>query len=186
MDSVWFAVDADGHVAALYTGEDGHIPTTGNGGYGYDVLDSLENLTGQPRREEDDGDARVLKLGLFCYDYPDGMGDLIEPYTRAAVPEKPLHIEQLSPALRKRFLPFPDQRFTEAEHLQPCERYECDTFNVDACAYLCADGKTVRPIPGSEEFFAEFVEEFRISDPEAASKCIFDGPLTSPEEDEES
>jgi hypothetical protein len=175
MDSVWFAVDADGHVAAFVTGEDGHIPSEGNGGYGWEVLEEMEKLTG--RSEEEEVEQQCTNLGLFCYDFGDS-GDPVEPYTRMAVPTEPLHVEQLPPTLRQRvgMAAFPAVCFLKAERIQPFETYpECDGFSIeDQHGYLCADGKTVKPIPGAERYFHEWVEDFREQYPQVAARYHFD------------
>jgi hypothetical protein len=184
MDSVWFAVDADGRVTALYTGENGHIPTEGNGGYGFEVLEGLEATFGRPHQDED-FDARSVKLGLFCYDYEDAefYEDTIGTYYRRAAPAEPAQTDQFPPDVRKRFLPFPKVRFSQADNFQPLEFYPAfEIMNVDACAYLCADGRTVRPIAGQEEAFAEFVKSLRENDPDIVAGFIFDGPTDLPEE----
>jgi hypothetical protein len=179
MDSVWFAVDADGHVAAFITGEDGHIPSEGNGGYGWEVLEEMEQLTGKPDSDDDEMDFRCTKLGLFCYDFGWG-GELVEPYARTAVPGEPLHVEQLPPTLRQRVsqTAFPAICFLRAEHIQPFESYDdCEGYNTDdMTSYLCADGKTVKPIPGAEEFFQEWVKQWREENPDAADRFVFEGP----------
>jgi hypothetical protein len=193
MDSVWFAVDGDGHVAAFGTGEDGHIPTEGNGGYGWEVLEEMETLAGKPDKDEDDMDTRCTKLGLFSYDFGWG-GEPIDPYKRTAVPNEPLHVEQLPPNLRERVRQarFPGICFHTAEHIQPFEWYdECDGHGTDdMTAYLCADGKTVKPIPGAEECFEEWVKQWSKDNPEAAARLVFEMPPPSDsgevEEDDDS
>jgi hypothetical protein len=187
MDSVWFAVDADGHVALFSTGENGHIPMVGNAGDGFDDLRALEAAMGKPEGEEgEDLGFQAEKLGLFLYSHPDNMGDPIEAYERAQVPQEPLHIDQVPPALRTQFgkVRFRGLRFGETAVLQPLELYPCDCYDPDACAYLCADGKTVRPIAGEERHFPYFVKELREQQPDVAAKLVFDGPLELPEEDE--
>jgi hypothetical protein len=187
MDSAWFAVDADGHVALFCTGENGHIPTVGDAGFGFDQLRALEEAVGKPEAEGgEDLESQAEKLGLFLYHHPDNMGEPIEAYERSQAPRQPLHVDQVPPALRRQFgkVAFRALRFGETASLQPLEFYPCDCYDCDACAYLCADGKTVRPIPGEEDGFPHFVKEFREQDPEAAAKLIFDGPLEIPEEDE--
>jgi hypothetical protein len=49
-------------------------------------------------------------------------------------------------------------------------------WSEDKVAYLCRDGKTVRPIPGCEEEFADYCKQFRANNPETASKFIFEAP----------
>lgn len=78
------------------------------------------------------------RFGLFVYDH------LCEnwisgPYGRQAVPQRPVHVEQLPPAVREavsrvRF----DLSFAETPHLQPLEHVECDSWEED---YLTLDGR---------------------------------------------
>jgi hypothetical protein len=185
MDSVWFAVDADGHVAAFTTGEDGHIPSEGNGGYGWEVLKEMGTLTNRPPDDDDDTDTQCTKLGLFLYDFDDFGSDPIPPYDRYAVPEQPLHVDQLPPELRKRVrqAAFPGVCFHKAECIQPYETYrECDGYRTDDLhGYLCADGKTVKPIPGAERYFWEWVKDLG---PEATAQFVFECPPVPEEEDD--
>ncbi len=106
------------------------------------------------RPAEDPGPAR---LGFFEYEH------LTEnwisgPYGRAARPLKPLHVDQLPPDVRglvKR-MRFDNLSFAEATHIQPVEHTECVSWES---AYLDVTGKKIRPIPGSEERYAEAAGE---------------------------
>src|SRR5262249_39913504 len=102
----------------------------------------------------------------------------IETYNRSGVPPDPLHIDQLSPAQRARVkdLHFPDLSFAEATNVQPLERYECASWSEDSLAYVCSDGKTVRPMRGREAEFSQFCEAFRAAHPEEARKYRFEMP----------
>ena len=178
MDSVWFAVDADGRVAAFDTGENGHIPSEGNEGFGWEVLVEMERAAGLADNEDKETGERCKELGLFYYDFGNRIGP-VSPYDRLAVPPAPVHVNQLPPPLRRRVrvASFPGLRFADAECIQPLERYPCDGYDLDdETAYLCADGKTVKPIPGAEEFFRDWVRAFQKESPEQAAGLIFDGP----------
>jgi hypothetical protein len=68
-------------------------------------------------------------------------------------------------------------RFDEAGLIQPLEEHSCHYWCMDErVAYLCADGVTVRPIPGKEGVFDDFVQEFRRQNPELAENYRFAGP----------
>jgi hypothetical protein len=110
---------------------------------------------------------RAAALGLYCYSDP--MGNWIaEPYGRKLLPSRPVHIDQLPPDLRDLLnrVRFPNLRFAETTHIQPCETQACRTWGP---AYLTADGKRIREIvenpvddgTGYEEFYREMTEQER-------------------------
>jgi hypothetical protein len=176
MDTTFFAVDSAGHVALFETGEDGHAPD----GDANDVRDQLWDLLKPPDADDEDGwiTENVCKtVGLYFFDYDEEAIIPISLYLRVYVPEMPLHVDQLPPDLREscRIVEF-DLRFDQVERVQPLEHMPCVYWYEDRQAYLCADGKTVKPIPGKEHLFAGFVREFHADLPEEAKKLIFDGP----------
>jgi hypothetical protein len=79
------------------------------------------------------------------------------PYGREAVPERPLHIDQLPPDLREQIdglrLPL---CFAETPRLQPVDLAECISWEP---AYLDVTGQRIRPIPGKEDEYAEIYEQ---------------------------
>jgi hypothetical protein len=177
MDSVWFAVDAAGHVAYFDTGSNGPVPE----GEENDIRHELWQLW-KPAGEEpdDDWDTDFLcaARGVYYFGYcgPEDYGP-VGLYRREIVPEVPVHIDQLPPDLRARCLEDSfDVRFDQVELFQPLEHVGCVFFDDSVVAYLCADGKTIRPIKGQEEGFADFVRAFRAEQPERAASFTFDGP----------
>jgi hypothetical protein len=178
MDTHWYAVDAAGHVALFITGENGHAPQAAAGEYLEYLVNDLARLSGQP--EDDDAyrgeDELAPEFGFFVYDYDDEY-DPISPYHRAAVPPIPAHIDQLPPDIRAgcRTIQF-DFRFSDAPLVQPIEKYECSYWYDERVAYVAADGATVRPIPGKEGEFADFVARFRAERPDEAARYRFEGP----------
>jgi hypothetical protein len=68
-----------------------------------------------------------------------------------------------------------DVRFSDAERLQPIEKYKCVYWYDERVAYVATDGLTVRPIPGKEADFAEFVERFRAEQQAEAGRYRFEG-----------
>jgi hypothetical protein len=215
MDSCWFAVDRDGHVAYFSTGEAGAMPEAGvtgddafelrdrlarsvppcevihdprghllpdgRGGIGSTLPDSfdwpilvfvtslapfqsdieagqvvpvraaegyavvLRRLTAaQSRRYRDAG---VVRAWTYHHDSPEEQqaqsarfgvyeyGHLCEnwiagPYGREAIPSRPLHVDQLPPAIRKQLkeATLADRTFAETSHIQPFEHWECQSW----------------------------------------------------------
>jgi hypothetical protein len=94
-------------------------------------------------------------------------------------PSVPVHVDQLPAALRDRCLlvRFSQVRFDQAEAVQPAEFFTCEFWSPEyQVAYLAADGRTVRPVPGKEGEFAAFVEGFRAVYPALAAQFRFDSP----------
>jgi hypothetical protein len=175
MDTSWFAVDSAGQVALFTTGENGHAPD----GEVNDISSELWDLCKPPGTEEDFDDYEDLcqQVGLYYFDYSDHEFDPISHFYRSVVPATPLHLDQLPPDLRERARLWRfDLRFDQVDRLQPLEFVPCVFWYEDRVAYLCADGKTVKPLPGQESRFASFVREFRQQHLEAAKSLIFDGP----------
>jgi hypothetical protein len=173
MDTTWFAVDVAGQVGMFETGENGHAPE----GEENDISEKLWELrTGTDSAEGwvPENLCRITGVYLFGYleDY-----DPIGTYTRLVVPPTPLHIDQLPPEPRRRCrtMRFP-VHFDQTDQLQPLDYFPCIYWYEDRIAYLSSDGKTVKPLPGQEAKFAEFVREFRRNNPEEADGLIFDGP----------
>jgi hypothetical protein len=184
MDTTWFAVDRAGHVGMFDTGENGHAP---EGVEDSDLLGQLEQLRPPPashRRRFPSYQKIAEHLGLFFYSYEDeddGGEALIDlgVYRLVCSPKAPLHVDQLPPALRKQCKQFAFDRidFAQTDLVQPLEQFRCVYWYDDArVAYLCGDGKTVRPIPGKEDRFAEFCRAFRAAAPTRAAELVFDGP----------
>jgi hypothetical protein len=185
MDTTWFALDGQGHVARFTSGENGHVPEAAPAEESLDP-DPLEELwalrhgsdPSEGRPEYLDEPKEVTRLGLFYYDYNEEF-DPIGTYSRGPAPENPLHVDQLPPHLRKlvKQVRFEDVRFAEAERVQPLEEYDCVYwYEADRVAYLCADGVTVRPIPGREGRFEGFCQTYRAENPEEAQRLRFEGP----------
>ena len=177
MDTTWYAVDLDGHVAVFETGENGHAPIERFEGY---FLDSLAaavrgDTPVDGESEFRDNEELASEIGCFTYDYSEGY-DPIEAYTRMLVPENPLHVDQLPPDLRKGFkqVRFPI-RFREMKWLQPIEHFPCEFWYDERVCYVLSDGKTVRPFPGKESGFAEAIRQFREDDPVGAARYTYEG-----------
>lgn len=173
MDTHWFAVDQDGHVALFFTAESGFMPEHADAVEGPELIELYQVLAGQkpPGLDEegmiDDWNeflGAFGDLGFFEYDLIGSFGDpeeLFRPYTLTCEPEeKPLHVDQLPAEWRARCgsCRFATVSFGDGEHLQPFEQVSGEWYAWwdGSCAYLSSDQKTVRPIPGREEKFGRF------------------------------
>jgi hypothetical protein len=174
MDTIWFAVDGVGHVALFSTGEDGHAPPNTRQDDGMELMNVLEGKEDDPDEEWED---RATRLGLFYYRHSHWTFALAGPYEREREPKQPVHVDQLPPALRERARQrcLKKMNFAHQELIQPLEQYACEFWN-EPVAYLCGDGKTVRPYPGNEEAFADFRKEFCELNPEVARHLVFEAP----------
>jgi hypothetical protein len=118
----------------------------------------------------------AAERGLFVYEYDEEELPVAAPYGVMARPAAPLHADQLPPQLRKLCKQVKlDATFPGSEHVQPVEHVKCDFWSDEEVAYLAADGQTIRPIPGKEKRFADFVAEFRRDFPKEAKKFRFEG-----------
>jgi hypothetical protein len=176
MDTTWFAIDERGHVAAFESGEGGHIPEQARDEELLFELWRFRHPGGDEEFWDADAEDRAAQIGLFYYAYDEEL-DLAALYDRFAIPETPLHVDQLPPALRQRCkrIRFRGLDFARDEHIQPLEHGPCAFWYDEIEAYLACDGKTVRPIPGKEARFADFCREFREQYPEEATELLFEG-----------
>jgi hypothetical protein len=175
MDTEWFAVDRDGQVALFFTGENGSMPT---GAPAVKLGEVLRTLGGSAAAIEnldysyDEALPELARLGLHVYE--DASEWLSGPYRRTHRPPKPLHVDQLPPALRRQAkeVRLDGLRFEEKDRLQPCDYTEGTAYGV---AYLAEDGKTVRPVPGHEKQYRQVVEDMRQRHPEECREYRFEG-----------
>lgn len=180
MDTVWFAVDKDGHVGLFVSHESGAVPES--------VQDAnpdlaFELFTG-PDGEMLFDFSRILeeaaRQGFFAFEYEDyGEFPFQAGYPRTRRPDSPLHVDRLPPRVRNlvKKIRFERVSFPDSERVQPLEHAECVVWGGDEeVAYLAADGVTVRPFPGREDRFAAFCEDLRNDMPELAERLRFEGP----------
>jgi hypothetical protein len=167
MDTTWFAIDREGHVASFWSGERGAVP-----------IAALEARLS--RNIHIDAEvARLLRLeevartgpyefntsvlGLFAYTHAGRFENsrLVEdvlwlarelgwlwisgPYARCAVPAQPLHCDQFPPALRHflKSVRFESLSFADEQAIQPAELAVCAS---EQSAYLTLAGERV-PFP---------------------------------------
>src|SRR5262249_43950459 len=175
MDTQWYAVDADGNVAEFATGENGHAPVNYEGP---SYLGELYAARHPDRLDRWPGyEVMAAELGVFLYDYGDPW-EPIDAYQRTLAPPRPVHVDQLPPAIRlgcKR-IQLPGVQFARDVRVQPIEFFPCDCWGRERrVAYVAVDGVTVRPVPRHEPRFAEFVRRFRAEAPELAASYQFEG-----------
>jgi hypothetical protein len=179
MDAMWFAVDAAGHVGVFDSGEDGHVPEGASDDY--DLIVEIWNLRHPRKKGALDIEQLAGEFGIFMYSYANLDDSIVQiaPYRRTINPENPLHLDQLPPALRQQARQFRFDKFdfVQSQLVQPLEEFPCVFwYEEGSVAYLCSDGKTVRPIPGKEDQFAEFCKQFRKEYPKEAKQYIFEEP----------
>ena len=97
MDTRWFAIDRDGHVALFDSGEGGAVPeTAGNEDGGFASTERLLGELGATKSELEDVLAvepdRLGELGLYFYSCDGGMA---EPYERIMAPDQPVASERV-------------------------------------------------------------------------------------------
>jgi hypothetical protein len=182
MDTDWYAVDRSGHVAVFCTGENGHVPE----GAGDDTVLrdwwQLRHPGVDPEQYyEWDTDGAAARLGFFCYSHDESY-EVLSTYSRDAAPDAPLHLDELPPDLRRRckLVRFDALDFAQSPRVQPQEFFACTAWYTGHVAYLCGDGKTVRPMPGKEAEFAEFCQQLQAQNPEWAARLRFEGPTPGP------
>lgn len=179
MDTAWFAVDAAGHIAYFDTGESGPLPGVAQDHAANLYLEDfqLPEAAGSSTNRQEYRSDQVLayQAGLFYYSH-DSYSEISDPYERIQVPNRPRHMDQLPPEMRERLraVTFSNLDFHTAGRLQPLEYYPCQIYLSSYDAYRCADGVTIRPVPGSEKRFFDFVRTFAAEQPEYARKLIFD------------
>lgn len=165
MDTFWFAVDRDGHVAMFNSGEAGAVPVQGYLGEEWGAtLEALEKLPGQGSSKDDDNFEVVLNHGVFYYSHEKTENIVAGPYTQMK-PGKPVKIDQLPPEAREvvERVKFDSVSFESTKEIQPVEFFPSQAWSG---AYLDKDGVTVRPIPGMEKEYADEYARFAEDIPE--------------------
>jgi hypothetical protein len=186
MDTAFYAVDKDGHVALFSTGAGGAVPTDAylpdDGDVWAEISQEVREALGFPAGEDLYHVELPAGNGLFVYETGPFDECLVDRYERKRKPRRPLHLDQLPPDVRQAVagMRFATLDFNKTKVFQPVELTECSTWDP---AYLTGDGKTVKPVPGREEEYAEFIEEGRdvfeeegltVEEPEADSEAAED------------
>jgi hypothetical protein len=103
MDTAWFAVDSDGHVARFDTGEDGALPLAaahrgGPDDPNFDVAQLVWVLEALRGEELPEGAYSERLPGL--YEFHRDHGDDVGRYFRRAAPDAPLRVDELPEPMR--------------------------------------------------------------------------------------
>jgi hypothetical protein len=156
MDSSWYAVDKNGHVALFITGAGGAMP---NNAFSPENAEAMEEAGLEDELEHNLSEGQLPdREKLFVYET--GMMDegLADCYHREQKPKQPLHVDQLPPDVRQavKAATFDTLDFNTAKVIQPVELTPCVTWDP---AYLASDGRTVRPVAGREAEYADFAQE---------------------------
>jgi len=185
MDTDWFAVDQAGYVALFDSRENGPLPPDAD----RQDLAISAYFPGFPLEEAQEDSSRASEAMDDFLDHPEHYGlynfvaevdsdlPLHPPYMLYKKPEQPLHIDQLPPEARSvirrvqfRFL------FSEREQIQILDHLPGVIWTPECCGYLSEDGKTIKPVPGYEDLFADWVKLIRQEFPEATANLHFEEP----------
>lgn len=173
MDTIWLAIDADGHVAVFESGEAGAVPTAAHLGEDYqDLLDAVLAVGGDDPGPTFDGDddaafdddldghreraRRCLAAGVYLYAHLMTENAVAGPYERTVCPSPP-RVAEAPPDVVARMAVFPG-RFADHDELQPVEHWPVASWSA---AWLATDGKTLRCLPGRAAQYAQQVDDLR-------------------------
>ena len=173
MDTTWFAVDRDGHVAVFDSGEAGAVPLDGYNDDPAPILDELVQAAGGEEIDWDELAERLAALGIYFYTHDEWENALAGPYDRKGTPDSPMPGHRVPRGLLAKMVSF-DGRFAEADRLQPLEHWKADAWSA---AWIATDGVTVHCVPGHEEEYAAEVAELE-SVYEGERKLKIDPPTT--------
>lgn len=186
--SIFYLKRADAVAAELASGVAVRIPSEGCEAVAFrspsEELFARLHSTGEclacgwfylPEAEGDeDPEANAGARGLYRYGHSSHCENWISgPYELEAKPERPLREAELPEALRSRLVRFGGS-FEETPLLQPVKHWECESWQS---SWLDLDGRTVRPIPGHEDEYAEEAADFA-----GDGDLVFDPPPRQREE----
>lgn len=181
MDTTWFAVDRDGHVAVFDSGEAGAVPVEGYTDEWEPILDELVKAAGGPALdEEDEEDAwenrpqRLAALGIYYYAHEEWENALAGPYQRSGAPKAPMPGAKVPRGLLEQMVSF-DGRFAETERLQPVEHWPSDAWSD---AWVSTDGGSVHCVPGHEDQYAKHFADLQAIT--AEQRLALDPPARPP------
>jgi len=166
MDTTWFAVDEEGHVAAFVTGESGAMPIAG---YGNDAMamdvGALEEMIAALPKVEVTFDSSVKpeedyilehefsEKGVFVYDQSDWDNGIAGPYQKRVIPTAPISVSQLPANFVAGAVRFKGS-FIDAEKIQPVQHWPSEAWGNDFVDEL---EKNIYPIPKANNDGAERV-----------------------------
>jgi len=182
MDTIWYAVDANGAVGVFDSGPPGPVPTAAVRREHGDVPRLVRILGGECDDEDfelSEAFEELARQGVYVYQVVTWETDFVDTYDRVAVPKRPLHLDQLPPKLRnnvaKCALSMVD--FAKEEELQVLELVACDLYWNEAVGCFAPGHKEIRPIPGKEKEYQAALRslrqenpDFQFADPAAPAK----------------
>ncbi len=136
MDTTWFAVDDDGHVAQFFTGENGGIPTAARASSDA-AIEAAFGAT-QPRQPfvqeqeegsrfddyvDDDNEFDPRASGWYTFSHERDFRGSAQLYQRASRPLVATHITALPEIVRAECFAMTGVRFEESPILQPLDRF---------------------------------------------------------------
>jgi hypothetical protein len=133
MDTTWFAVDDDGHVAAFDSGERGGVPAAAT----QNTADVAELGALRPFVIEDEGWSRELyesddpgpfSSGFYEFSHEVDFRETALLYVRTTRPLIAAHIDELPASVQAQCLAMPGVRFEEHPVLQPLDRFAGSTW----------------------------------------------------------
>lgn len=193
MDTSWFMVDDDGHVAEFESGEEGARPDVGSSDGFYAAMELIAATgierpyveerslrDGEPPFEDD-----VFHRGVYSYTNERDYRSAIQPYWRTTRPLRPLAVDELPAGVREQCIRLEGVRFDEAPLLQPFELLPCITYSdqgllsVAGWEFIRWDGATrsYDDKHATEESYEEIVgRTFRVQ-PAAYLTALFESWL---------
>ena len=170
MDTMWFAIDADGCVGVFQSGEAGAVPDAAYVGDEYgEVLELL--APGANELDYEAMFAAVAERGAYVYEHDEFDNWLAGPYQRKHAPTTAGPAE-IPAKVREHAVKFPG-RFAETEDLQPAEHWPSSAWGH---AWLDAARTRLAPTPtASAEEYRDEVEAV-LHDMPDLDVAPFEGP----------
>jgi hypothetical protein len=171
MDTVWYAVDAQGAVGVFDSGSPGPVPTSATRREHGDVPRLVRILGGEC--DDDDFELseafeELARLGLFAYQVITWETDFVDTYERVGAPKRPLHLDQLPPKLRNNVAKctLPMVSFADEKELQVIALVACDLYWDEAVGCFAPGHQEIRPIPGKEKEYQSALPSLRRENPD--------------------
>jgi len=171
MDTIWYAVDANGAVGVFDSGPPGPVPTSAVRREHGDVPRLVRILGGDCDDEDfelSEAFQELARQGVFVYQVITWETDFVDTYERAAVPKRPLHLDQLPPKLRNNVAKCALSKvdFSKDEELQVLALVACDLYWDEAVGCFAPGHKEIRPIPGKEKEYQAALRSLQRENPD--------------------